>query len=111
MGSENFGIFKKKLHNLRRELDRVRRGSLGRGPTTEEKKLIERINEVLLQEEIWIKQRLTVNWLNSGDRNTAYFQAFTSQWKRMNTISTLLREDGSWCDGADEVKGEVKKII
>lgn len=88
-GTATFGDFKKKLNNLRRELDRVRRISLGRGPSSEEKKIMERINEVLFQEEIWIKQRSRVNWLRSGDRNTAYFHAFASQRKRMNSISSI----------------------
>lgn len=60
-GTATFGDFKKKLSNLRRELDRVRRISLGRGPSSEENKIMERINEVLFQEEIWIKQRFRVN--------------------------------------------------
>jgi hypothetical protein len=107
-GTATFGDFKKKLGNLRRELERVRRFSMGRGPSTEEKRIMERINEVLYQEEIWIKQRSRVNWLKSGDRNTAYFHAFASQRKRINTISTLQREDGSWCDDAEEVKEEVQ---
>ena len=85
----------------------MRRISLGRGPSPEEKKIMERINEVLFQEEIWIKQRSRVNWLRSGDRNTAYFHACASQRKRMNSISSLQREDGTWCDDAEEVKDEV----
>ncbi|KAK1661182.1 hypothetical protein QYE76_049341 [Lolium multiflorum] len=107
-GTATFGDFKKKLSNLRRELDRVRRISLGRGPSPEEKKIMERINEVLFQEEIWIKQRSRVNWLQSGDRNTAYFHACASQRKRMNSISSLQREDGTWCDDAEEVKDAVQ---
>jgi hypothetical protein len=60
-GTTTFGDFKKKLSNLRRELDRVRRISVGRGPSLEEKRIMESINEVLIQEEIWIKQRSRVN--------------------------------------------------
>ena len=56
-----FGNFKKKLTNLRRELDRVRRGSVGRDPSGEENKIMESINEVLYQEEVWLKQRTRVN--------------------------------------------------
>jgi hypothetical protein len=107
-GTTTFGDFKKKLSNLRRELDRVRRISVGRGPSLEEKRIMESINEVLIQEEIWIKQRSRVNWLKSGDRNTAYFHAFASQRKRINSISTLQREDGSWCDDVEEIKEEVQ---
>jgi hypothetical protein len=34
---------------------------MGRGPSMEEKRIMEIINEVLYQEEIWIKQRSRVN--------------------------------------------------
>ncbi|KAM0872185.1 hypothetical protein ACQ4PT_038881 [Festuca glaucescens] len=50
-GTATFGNFKKKLFNLHRELDRVRRKSVGRGPSVEEKKLMERISEEILLED------------------------------------------------------------
>jgi hypothetical protein len=33
---------------------------------------------------------------------------FASQRKRINSISTLQRKDGSWCDDAEEIKEEVQ---
>jgi hypothetical protein len=54
-GTATFGNFKKKLDNQRKELERIRRQSVGRGPSPEEKKLMEKINDTLYQEEIWIK--------------------------------------------------------
>jgi hypothetical protein len=48
-GMSTFGNFKRKLQNLRKELDRVRRNSMGGGPSGEEKRLMEKINEVLYQ--------------------------------------------------------------
>jgi hypothetical protein len=107
-GTANFGNFKKNLDNLRKELERVRMQSVGRGPLSEEKKLMERINDTLYQEEIWIKQRSRINWLNSGDRNTAFFRAYAAQRKRINTITTLHHGDGSWCDDAESVREEIQ---
>jgi hypothetical protein len=103
-GTSTFGNFKRKHQNLPKELDRVRRNSMGGGPSVEEKRLMEKINEVLYQEEIWIKQRARVNWLKSGDRNTAYFHAHAAQRKRINGIHILYREDGSVCETADDIK-------
>jgi hypothetical protein len=74
-GSNTFGNFKKKLADLWRNLERVRRRSIGTGPSLEEKCLVERIKEVLYQEEVWIKQRLRVTWLRAGDRNSGFFNA------------------------------------
>jgi hypothetical protein len=81
---------------------------MGRGPSPEEKRLMERINEVLFQEEIWVKQRSRINWLKLGDRNTAYFHAHVAQRRRMNAIMALQREDGTWCDEPESVKEEVQ---
>jgi hypothetical protein len=71
---------------------------------------MEKINEVLYQEEIWIKQRARVNWLKSGDRNTTYFHAHAAQRKRINGIHILYREDGSVCETADDIKDEVQNF-
>jgi hypothetical protein len=69
-----------------------------------------KINEVLYQEEIWIKHRARVNWLKSGDRNAAYFHAYAAQRKRISGIHILQREYGSVCDNADEIKNEVQNF-
>jgi hypothetical protein len=71
---------------------------------------MERINEVLYQEEVWIKQRARVNWLKAGDRNTAYFHAQAAKRKRINSISTLQRDDGTWCVEEEEVNEEIQNF-
>ena len=75
-----------------------------------EKKTMEKISEVVFQEEIWIKQRSRINWLKAGDRNSAYFHAQVAQRRRTNYISTLQHSDGSLCDGMEEVKVEVQEF-
>jgi hypothetical protein len=127
-GNSTFENFKNKLANLCKELERVRRTSMGRGPSTQENKLMERINEVLLHEEIWIKQRSRMNWLKLEDRNSAYFHAYASQRKKMNAITSyfpayasqrkkmnaitsLQREDGSLCEDTGNIKSEIQSFF
>jgi hypothetical protein len=62
---------------------------MGRGPSKEERDLVANINKVLLQEEIWLKQRSRVQWLKEGDKNSSYFHAQAAQRKRINKITTL----------------------
>jgi hypothetical protein len=109
-GVKTFGNFKQKLLQLRKQLDRLRLSSMGRGPSKEERELVANINKVLLQEEIWIKQRSRVQWLKAGDKNSSYFHAQAAQRKRINKITTLQREDGSWCDSDQEIHDEVQSF-
>lgn len=52
-GDKTFGNFKNKLSTLRKDLDRLRLSSMGRGPSKEERDVMAEINKVLAQEEIW----------------------------------------------------------
>jgi hypothetical protein len=107
-GKETFGNFKHRLTVLRKELERHRKRSVNAGPSHEEKKLMEKINEVLYQEEVWIRQRSRAMWLKAGDRNSAYFHAQAAQRKRRNKITVLQRSDGSWCEDAESVGKEIQ---
>jgi hypothetical protein len=59
-GNNTFGNFKNRLSVLRKALERARRASVHSGPSPEERKIFEKINEVLDQEEVWIRQRSRV---------------------------------------------------
>jgi hypothetical protein len=53
------------------------------------------------------RQWSRVDWLQEGDRNTAFFHARASARKRTNKIRHLKRPNGSKCDKQDEIKGMV----
>lgn len=53
------------------------------------------------------KQRLRVEWLKNGDRNTRFFHAAVSQRWRKNRIEGLMDSEGVW----HEEEGETKVII
>lgn len=57
-----------------------------------------KFNELLLQEEVYWKQRAKVFWLQEGDSNSKFFHAQASQRKRLNKITHLLKEDGTRVD-------------
>lgn len=83
---------------------------MGRGPSDEEKSIVQKLKEALHQEEVWVRQRSHVPWLREGDRNTSYFQAQAAQRKRMNKIQGLTRADGSVCANESEDKAEVQSF-
>ncbi|KAH1046861.1 hypothetical protein J1N35_037645 [Gossypium stocksii] len=46
------------------------------------------------KEERYWEQHARVNWLKNGDKNTSFFQKFTSQRRHTNRIRGLKRSDG-----------------
>lgn len=109
-GAEEFGCLARTVRKLRQKLTRLRANSMGRGPSDEEKAVVKKLRQSLHQEEIWMKQRSRVVWLREGDRNTSFFHACAAQRKRMNTIESLERADGSSCLNDDDVHAEVQNF-
>ncbi|KAL0459962.1 UNVERIFIED_CONTAM: putative mitochondrial protein [Sesamum latifolium] len=62
------------------------------------------LTKLILQEEIFWKQRSKVLWLKEGDRNTCFFHAKANQRHHTNAIRKLRKPDGSWTDSVEGVK-------
>lgn len=54
----------------------------------------EKLNELLMQKELYWKQRAKLFWLKEGDENTRFFHASASARKKANHISFLENDDG-----------------
>jgi hypothetical protein len=65
------------------------------GPSYEEQKIVEKLAEVLHQEEIMWMQRSHVQWLAEGDKNTRFFHLRVSQKHKKNRVSELTKDDGT----------------
>lgn len=63
----------------------------------------ERLNELLLHEKVYWKQRAKTFWLQEGDSNSKYFHAQASQRKRLNKIPYLLNDAGEKVENAEEM--------
>jgi len=62
------------------------------------------IDNILIDEEIFWKQRSRADWLKEGDRNTKFFHAKASARKKKNRISGLEDENGKWIEEDDKVE-------
>lgn len=51
------------------------------------------------------EQKANANWFKLGDRNTAFFHKFTSQWRHGNHIGSLEYENGKRT--SDEIEKEL----
>uniref|UniRef100_A0A453GMJ4 Uncharacterized protein n=1 Tax=Aegilops tauschii subsp. strangulata TaxID=200361 RepID=A0A453GMJ4_AEGTS len=55
-GAKEFGCLTRTIRQLQKKLDTLRRLSVGRGPTDEERNIAQKLREALHQEEIWARQ-------------------------------------------------------
>ncbi|KAA3460766.1 reverse transcriptase [Gossypium australe] len=66
------------------------------------------LNMEIEKNKVYWEQRARINWLKSGDRNTAYFYNCATARRRANTISKLLLDDGREIHDASRIHEEVK---
>lgn len=64
-----------------------------------------RLEHLLLCKQDYWKQRCTARWARLGDENTAFFHSMATIRYRKNSISSLVREDGSVAINHDEKAG------
>lgn len=63
----------------------------------------EKLNELLLHEEVYWKQRAKLFWLKEGDLNTKFFHAQATKRKKINNIAYLVNEDDEKIDDLDQM--------
>ena len=72
----------------------------------QEKHLLDGFLEALRVEEEVVRQKSRIQWLDKGDRNTAYFHNAIKNRRNRNRIVSLVRPDGSHTKTEDEAKSE-----
>lgn len=93
-GHTFFNKFKEKLKAQKRIIEALKIRTDEEGI---KQYLIERdkLNEFLLHEETYWKQRAKLFWLREGDDNTKYFHASATMTRKENHISFLEEDDGT----------------
>ncbi|KAJ4833706.1 hypothetical protein Tsubulata_018858 [Turnera subulata] len=61
-------------------------------------------SEVLAQEELLWFQKSRCQWINDGDRNTAFYHARTVVRRRHSFVAALRDEDGRWCTDQQQLQ-------
>ncbi|KAF6170652.1 hypothetical protein GIB67_001908 [Kingdonia uniflora] len=68
-----------------------------------EPELLVELDETQLREEMFWRQKLRVNWLTEGDRNTKFFHMQTLSQRKKNSIDWFRDESGSWTGDPSEI--------
>ena len=73
--------------------------------------ILQELSQLWDMEESRWKQKSRIQWLNEGDKNTAFFHAATLQRRRYNRISKILTNDDEWIEGDDGIHREISCLL
>ncbi|KAL8133721.1 hypothetical protein AgCh_008966 [Apium graveolens] len=107
MGHVFFNKFKEKVKNQKRILDSLR-DKYDDGSVKQFLIEKERLNEILMHEEIYWKHRAKLFWLKEGDANTRFFHACASVRRKTTHLKFLETKVGHRVETLEEM-GEVVK--
>lgn len=68
----------------------------------------EKLNELMLHEDLYWKQRAKTFWLKEGDTNSKFFHAAASNRKKKKFITGLKSEDGTMVTNYEELYSMLK---
>lgn len=95
---------KKKLNELINELKNIKK-SYDHYENGDKIRMLEKhIDNILIDEKVYWKQRSKSNWRLEGDRNTKIFHAKATTRKQKNKIWGVLDEKGNWAEEAEVIE-------
>lgn len=63
----------------------------------------QKLNELLIHEELYWQQRAKAFWLEEGDPNSKFFYTYETKRKKMNRVSKLRNEEGELVENHEEM--------
>ena len=105
-GSNKFDHERIRKKKIREELrlieEEEEKGNMGPGIFCKKTELLVELNEILINEELFLLQQSRERWLLKGDSNTAYYQKIANGYKRKNTIHSMNVGDVT-IEGTDNI--------
>lgn len=104
---KEFNGKKEKLKRLKKKLADMKSNFQHYEEVNEIKSTEDQIERLLLDEEVYWKQRSQVDWLKVGDKNTKFFHfKASSRKKKKNQIEGILNHEDVWIEDREEIKRE-----
>ncbi|XP_043725765.1 uncharacterized protein LOC122672341 [Telopea speciosissima] len=69
------------------------------------------LHDVLLQEEIFWKQKSRVRWLKKGERNTIFFHTAINVQRCIGRVEKIRDANGEWIQGTENIALEVARFF
>lgn len=88
------GDLEKRIKCARRALEACRKVSISTRHIAREE-VLNKLDKLEEQKDLYWRQRAHVHWLEKSDRNTRFFHGYASERKRRNKIRKLVKDDGS----------------
>uniref|UniRef100_A0A803Q977 Endonuclease/exonuclease/phosphatase domain-containing protein n=1 Tax=Cannabis sativa TaxID=3483 RepID=A0A803Q977_CANSA len=86
-----------RIKECKKEIFQWKKGS-DMGLVEKYQQAVNNLNNILLQKELFWKQKSKQLWLREGDRNSKYFHATATARRRQNAIQRLRIATGEWVD-------------
>ncbi|XP_074336668.1 uncharacterized protein LOC141673834 [Apium graveolens] len=113
-GRDFFNKFKEKVRRQKAIIDLLRERTDDHS-VREYLKARDKLNDILLHEELYWKQRAKLFWLREGDENTRFFHTSATTKKKANRINFLVNEDRVRVDKVEDmgelIKGYYQRIF
>lgn len=107
----SFHNFQRRIRSLKTELEVVKKEVRTENTIVKESQICSELDDWRLREELLWKQRSRADWLKDGDRNTMFFYARASHWRKITLISKLKDDNGDWVYRDIDLQCLVKIIL
>ena len=97
----------KEIKTLQKHVEKLSVGIISEESKAEFLVASKKLDDLLLQQEIYWAQRSRVNWLKHGDRNTKFFHSKASQRRRKNFIKGVKDQQDNWVEDIEDIAGVV----
>lgn len=107
-GRDFFNKFKEKARKQKVIIDLFREKTDDQS-IREYLKARDKLNEILMHEELYWKQRAKLLWLKEGDNNARFFHSFASARRKANRITCLVTDEGVRLEKSEDMGKLIKE--
>ncbi|XP_042486854.1 uncharacterized protein LOC122067070 [Macadamia integrifolia] len=104
---EEFGHVQTRIKTLKLQLENIQGHPYSVQRQDQENSISKQLEEELAREEVMWHQKARMDWIQSGDKNSAFFHVTTIQRRQRNRILKLKLQNGEWPKTEEDVYVEL----